>query len=215
MTTDRPDAAELRLLAEQLRRMRAMLYGYSDLFFRRIRDWAIVTLVLLVVGSTGLAPAAVVPVPFLVPFAFLETAYLFSYTVFARRHAEAIERTLNAHFGRDVLVAHRLEAAYFYEPDAPKIAAFSLARPLGTMSVATLAYTAGAALLWAAGMLGLVSFVAEERGGLLELAVPGALVWTVAIAGYLVWSSLARRDEERLLAELERSYPHPSPEEMT
>jgi len=185
-----------------------MLFGYSDLFFRRIRDWALVAIVLLVLGASGVVPVAVVFVPFVVPFAFLETAYLFWYTVFARRHAEYLERSINARFGHDVLVAHRLEAAYFYPPDKPKVAAFSLGDPAGMMSAATLGYTGGAALLWIAGMVGLVGWVADQDpGGFVALLPPAALTWTAVIAGYLVWASLARRDERRLLAELERSYP--------
>ena len=198
-----PDRVELQLLADQLARMRGMLYGYSDLFFRRVRDWAIASIALLVIGSTDLAPAAVVLVPFLVPFAFLETGYLFFYTVFARRYAERLERRINRLVGSDVLIAHRLEAAYFYPPDAPKVAAFSFGNPAGLMSVATLGYTAGAALLWVAGFEGLLRFSADLDG-------PGALLpvasaaWTLAIAGYLVWTFVARRDEGRLLEELDR-----------
>ena len=94
------DRLEVQLLREQLARMRSMLGRYSDLFFRRIRDWAIVIVVLLVLGSTEAFPAAIVFVPFLVPFAFLETAYLFFYTVLARRYAERLERRLNAWPGR-------------------------------------------------------------------------------------------------------------------
>lgn len=205
------DRTEVRLLAEQLTRMRAMLYAYSDLFFRRIRDWTLVVLVLLVLGSTEAFPAAVVPVPFLVPFAFLETGYLYWYTIFARRHAAAVERAINARFGRDVLVAHRLEAAFFHPPESPRIAAFSVARPTGFMSVATLGYSAGAAVLWVAGMVGLAGFVERVGGGgLLDLALPGALAWTAAIAAYLVWTSLARPDESRLERAIEASYRVPA-----
>jgi hypothetical protein len=85
------DRLEAQLLRDQLARMRGMLGHYSDLFFRRIRDWAIVTVALLVLGSTEAFPAAIVFVPFLVPFAFLETAYLFFYTVLARRYAERLD----------------------------------------------------------------------------------------------------------------------------
>jgi len=201
------DRRELDLLADQLTRMRGMLFGYSDLFFSRIRDWALAAIALLVLGSSGIVPVAIVLVPFVVPFAFLETGYLFYYTVFARRHAEYLERAINARFGHGVLVAHRLEAAYFYPPDAPKIAAFSLGNPVGMMSVATLGYSAGAGLLWIAGMFGTVSWAGDQGGGVVA-ALPGvAVIWTLAIAGYLVWASLARRDEHRLLAELERAYP--------
>jgi hypothetical protein len=206
------DSEELRLLADQLTRMRGMLFGYSERFFERIRTWAVVSLALLVLASTPIAPAAIIAVPFLVPFAFLETGYLFFYTVFARRHAEYLERTINARLGRDVLVAHRLEEAYFYDPDVPKVAALSLGRPLGMMSAMTIGYTAGAALLWIAGMIGLADWVGQAQDGffpppwLVDVIVPGALAWTVIIAAYLVWSFLTGRDEARLLAQLDASY---------
>jgi hypothetical protein len=210
-----PDPEELRLLADQLTRMRGMLFGYSERFFERIRTWTLVSLALLVL-ATLVAPAMFAVIAFLVPFAFLETGYLFSYTVFARRHAEYLERAINARFGRDVLVAHRLEAAYFYPPDAPRIAAFSFGRPLGMMSVMTIGYTAGAAILWLAGMLGLYDFVAgrgRDASGLpvnvLDLLVPGALAWTFLIAGYLCWTFLSGHDERRLVAELDAAYGPP------
>jgi hypothetical protein len=203
VTTTDADRLEIQLLADQLARMRGMLYGYSDLFFRRIRDWAIVAIGLLVLGSTDLAPAAVILVPFVVPFAFLETGYLFWYTIFARRFAERLERRINALTGSEVLVAHRLEAAYFYPPDAPKVAALSAGNPLGMMSAATLGYTVGAAILWGAGFIGLLGAV-DGTDGWSDLLPAGAVVWTVAIASYLLWSSLARRDEARLLRELDR-----------
>lgn len=182
MTEPRPgaprvDELELRLLADQLDRMRAMLFGYSERFFERIRTWTLVTLTLLVVGASGFAPAAFVPVPFLVPFAFLETGYLFSYTVFARRHAERLERAINERFGREVLAA---------------------------------------ALLWGAGMLGLGGWV-EAQGQtmfpvpwLVGYLVPLALAWTAIVAAYLVWAFLTRRDEDRLVRELDSAYRDPA-----
>jgi hypothetical protein len=208
------DPEEIRLLADQLTRMRGMLFGYSERFFERIRTWTLATLTLFVVAGSGLFPAAIVAVPFLVPFAFLETGYLFFYTVFARRHAEYLERAINERLGKDVLVAHRLEAAYFYPPEAPKIAAISLGRPLGMMSVMTLGYTIGAALLWLAGMGGLVDVVGREAGSLYAVfgfqvgpfLVPVALAWTVLITGYLCWNFLTGHDERRLLAELDAAY---------
>ena len=210
---DRLDpASELRLLEAQLERMRGMLFGYSSLFFSTIRTWTIVSVGLLIVGLAGLVPATVVLVPFLVPFAFLETGYLFWYTVFARRHAEYLEREINRRVGRPLLVAHRLEAAYFYPPDAPKIAGISLGNPFGFMSAMTVGYTVGAGLLWVAGLAATVDWLRTQgagifEGGLLGLIVPAAVAWTVAIAGYLVWSSLRRSDERRLLAALRDSYP--------
>jgi hypothetical protein len=210
-----PDPEELRLLSDQLGRMRGMLFGYSERFFERIRTYLVVTLALLVISGSGFFPGAVIAVPFLVPFAFLETGYLFFYTVFARRHAEYLERAINERLGRDVLVAHRLEAAYFYPPDAPKIAGISLGNPLGMMSAATLGYAAGAFLLWLVGVSGTLATMQPGTFGLLgidanALVVPAQLLWTVAIAGHLVYAFLSRRDEKKLVAELDRSYGAPA-----
>lgn len=203
MATVDDDRLQIELLTAQLARMRGMLFGYSDLFFRRIRDWAVVSIALLVIAWTGVAPGAAAIVPFLVPFAFLETGYLFFYTVFARRYAERLERRINRLVGSDVLIAHRLEAAYFYPPDARKVAALSLGNPAGLMSVTTVGYTIGAALLWTAGFSGLLS-VADGARDIGRLLVPAALLWTAGIAGYLLWTSWTRHDEARLLAELDR-----------
>lgn len=218
LTREAAAAEELRLLEAQLERMRGMLFGYSNLFFATIRNWTFLSIGLLVLGWSGVLPAAVVPVPFIVPFAFLETGYLFWYTVFARRHAERLEQAINERLGRDVLVAHRLEAAYFYPPDAPKIAALSFGNPLGFMGAMTIGYSAGAGLLWLAGLVSTNAWL-EDQGigflgdgsGLAGLVVPLAVAWTLVIAGYLVWSFLRRPDEERFLAVLRDSYRLPEP----
>lgn len=212
LSPDAVAAAELRLLEAQLERMRGMLFGYSSLFFATIRNWTFLSIGLLVLGWSGILPAAVVPVPFIVPFAFLETGYLFWYTVFARRHAERLEQAINERLGRDILVAHRLEAAYFYPPDAPKIAALSLGNPAGFMGAMTIGYSAGAALVWLAGLVSTNAFIHDNRtpgfGPSLPetLVVPLAVAWTLVIAGYLAWTFLRRPDEERFLAVLRDAY---------
>ena len=215
LTAAEAAAAELRLLEAQLERMRGMLFGYSSLFFATIRNWAFACIGLLVLGWSDVVPAAVVPVPFIVPFAFLETGYIFWYTVFARRHAERLEQAINLRLGHDVLAAHRLEAAYFYPPDAPKIAALSFGNPVGMMGGMTIGYTAGAGLLWAAGLASTIAFIESIgggtfEGGLLGLVVPAAIAWTAVIAAYLVWVSLHRADEDRLLAALDEAYRLPA-----
>jgi hypothetical protein len=209
-------AIEVRLLEAQLERMRGMLFGYSSLFFATIRNWTFLSIGLLVLGWSGVLPAAVVPVPFIVPFAFLETGYLFWYTVFARRHAERLEQAINERLGREVLVAHRLEAAYFYPPDEPKVAALSFGNPLGMMSGMTIGYSAGAGLLWLAGLLSTNAFIHDSKSPGLPLSVaetivvPIAIAWTLVIAGYLAWTFLRRPDEERFLAVLRDAYRLPA-----
>ena len=199
------DRAELRLLEQQLERMRGMLGAYSGLFFRQITVWGVVSLVILALSGLSAGAPIGFLLTFIVPFAFLEAGYTFYYTVFARRHAEFIEKSINARFGRAVLPAHRLEAAYFYPPDAPKLSFLSFARLNGYGSVMTIGYSVAALLLWGAGMEEGLAQVAA--GGLDPALIWAALAWTLGVTAFLLWHFLAKRDEKRLLVELKASYP--------
>lgn len=199
------DRTELRLLEQQLERMRGMLGAYSGLFFRQITVWGVVSLVLLALSGLSAGAPIGFLLTFIVPFAFLEAGYTFYYTVFARRHAEFIEKSINARFGRAVLPAHRLEAAYFYPPDAPKLSFLSFARLSGYGSVMTIGYSVAALLLWGAGMEEGLAQVAA--GGLDPALIWAAVAWALSVTAFLLWHFLAKRDERRLLAELKASYP--------
>ena len=199
------DRAELRLLEQQLERMRGMLGAYSGLFFRQITVWGVVSLVILALSGLSAGAPIGFLLTFIVPFAFLEAGYTFYYTVFARRHAEFIEKSINARFGRAVLPAHRLEAAYFYPPDAPKLSFLSFARLSGYGSVMTIGYSVAALLLWGAGMEEGLAQVAA--GGLDPALIWAAVAWTLGVTAFLLWHFLAKRDEKRLLVELKASYP--------
>jgi hypothetical protein len=199
------DRAELRLLEQQLERMRGMLGAYSGLFFRQITVWGVVSIVILALSGLSAGAPIGFLLTFIVPFAFLEAGYTFYYTVFARRHAEFIEKSINARFGRAVLPAHRLEAAYFYPPDAPKLSFLSFARLSGYGSVMTIGYSLAALLLWGAGMEEGLTQVAA--GSLDPVLLWVAVAWTLGVTAFLLWHFLAKRDEKRLLAQLKASYP--------
>ena len=189
--------------------MRGMLFAYSQLFFVHMRVYTVVAVGLLAASLWEPLGGAVLIVPFLVPFVFMEASYLFWHTVFARRHAEWVERALATRLGGGVPAAHRLEAAYFYPPDDPTIAALDLRRPLSNMSAATLAYMGGAGLIWLAGMTLGVDWIGRQTDAwpLLGWVPAVAVVWTAAIAFYLVYTWLIRPDERRLVRELEKVYP--------
>lgn len=205
MEARRQGEEELRLLHDQLRRMRGMLFAYSNLFFRHITIWGIVCVALLAISTQQESAPVASIVLFVVPFAFLEAGYYFYYTVFARRHAEFIERTLNARTRRATLVAHNLESAYFYPPEAPKLALLSFGRLSGYTSAMTIGYSIAALLLWGAAANLTMALVAA---GTLPAIVPAlAVAWTLAVTLYLLWHFLSRRDEERLLAALRVAYP--------
>jgi hypothetical protein len=185
--------------------MRGMLGAYSGLFFRQITVWGVVSIVILALSGLSAGAPIGFLLTFIVPFAFLEAGYTFYYTVFARRHAEFIEKSINARFGRAVLPAHRLEAAYFYPPDAPKLSFLSFARLSGYGSVMTIGYSVAALLLWGAGMEEGLTQVAA--GSLDPALIWAAAAWTLGVTAFLLWHFLAKRDEKRLLVELKASYP--------
>ncbi len=203
-------ALEIELLERQLVRMRGMLGAYSALFFTHMRAWGLAIIAVLVVGQWEPLSLAVVVVPFLVPFVFLEASYLFFYAAFARRHAAYLEGAIGARVGRPILHAHAIEEAYFYDPRAAKISALSLGRPLGHMSVMTAGYTVMAAALWLTGLVLSADRLAGAEG-LAALVLPGALLWTVAVVVYLLWTWLSRQDERRLEAALQAAYPEAGP----
>jgi hypothetical protein len=182
-----------------------MLGAYSGLFFRQITVWGVVSLVILALSGLSAGAPIGFLLTFIVPFAFLEAGYTFYYTVFARRHAEFIEKSINARFSRAVLPAHRLEAAYFYPPDAPKLSFLSFARLSGYGSVMTIGYSVAALLLWGAGMEEGLTQVAA--GSLDPALIWAAAAWTLGVTAFLLWHFLAKRDEKRLLVELKASYP--------
>ena len=174
-----------------------------------MRVYTLVTNGMQVVSLWEPFGGAVLVVPFLIPFVFIEASYLFWYTVFARRHAEWVERALATRTGRGIPAAHRLESAYFYAPADPTIAALDLRRPLSPMSAATLAYMAGAGLLWLTAMIVGVEWIDRqaEASPLLGWVPLVAVLWTIIVAGYLVYTWLRRPDERRLIAELDAVYP--------
>ena len=104
-----------------------------------------------------------------------------------------------------MLPAHRLEAAYFYPADAPKLAFFSFGRVSGYGSMMTLGYSVGAALLWGAGVVRIDALTAA--GELDPAILPAAVLWTLGVAAFLLWHFLGKRDERRLLVELKAMYP--------
>ena len=84
------------------------------------------------------------------------------------------------------------------------------------MSAMTVGYAVGAALIWLAGLISTAAYVGDgvdSTSGpdiLVSLVVPAAIAWTAVIAAYLVWASLRRADENRLLVALDAAYPAPT-----
>ncbi|HSK92835.1 MAG TPA: hypothetical protein VLA76_02110 [Candidatus Angelobacter sp.] len=206
-----PDA--LRLLEGQLGRMRGMLYRYYELFFRFIGMGLVAVGALFVAAFFSPTQAAALLLPFVVIYVGFHAAFLFSYVIFARTFAAAIERRINRHLGADVLVAHRLEEAYFGAPGDPKLVAASLRRPLTFLAAETWHFTvAGAAFLAVATLLG--SITVQRLGDPWStLYVPVVVGWALLNGAYLAWHFVGRRDQRAIEAILAEAYGAPDSED--
>jgi hypothetical protein len=194
----------LRILEAQLGRMRGMVYRYYELFHRFIVGGLAAVGLLFIGAFFGPTQAAGLLLPFVILYVGFHAASLFSYVIFARTYAVAIERRINRELGTDLLVAHRLEAVYFGAPGDPRLVAASLRRPLTMLAAETWHFTiAGAALFGISAMLGnaTVQRLGEPWS---VLYLPVVIGWAVLNGAYLAWHFIGRRDQqalERLLAD--------------
>lgn len=194
----------LRLLEAQLGRMRAMLHRYYELFFRFIGMGLVAVGVLFIGAFFGPTQAAGMLLPFVTIYVGFHAAHLFSYVIFARTYAAAIERRINRELGTDILVAHRLEEVYFGAPGDPKLVAASLRRPFTMLAAETWHFTfAGAALFGVGTLIGHATVLRVGEPWSI-LYVPVVLGWAVLNGAYLAWYFIGRRDQraiEHLLLE--------------
>lgn len=196
----------LRLLEAQLGRMRGMLVAYYSLFFRFIGGGLAAVAALFVAAFWTPTQAAALLLPFVILFVGFHAASLFSYVIFARTYATAIERRINRAMGRELLVAHRLEEVYFGAPGDPRIVAASLRRPLTMLAAETWHFTiAGAALFVVATLVGnaVAARLGDPWSGLYAPVVVG---WALVNGAYLAWYFVGHRDQraiEAILAEVD------------
>lgn len=194
----------LRVLEAQLDRVRAMLYRYYELFFRFTGLGLVVVGALFIGAFWPPTQAGAIILPFVILYVGFHASYLFSYVIFARTFASALERRINREIGADLLVAHRLEEVYFGAPGDPRLVAASLRRPAAFISAETWHFTAvGAALFVVSVFMGAttVQRIGEPWS---SLYVPVVIGWALLNGAYLAWHFLARRDQrsiERILAD--------------
>lgn len=195
----------LRILEAQLGRMRSMLYRYYELFFRFVAGGTVAVGLLFIGSFWAPTQAGSLLLPLVILYVGFHASHLFSYVIFARTYAAALERRINRALGDELLVAHRLEEAYFGAPGDPRVVAASLRRPLTMLAAETWHFTiAGAALFAVSAMLGnaTVQRLGEPWSA---LYLPVVIGWAVLNGAYLAWHFIGRRDQqalERVLADV-------------
>jgi hypothetical protein len=130
--------SERPIAVDQLARMRGMTRLYHEQFFADVRFTTVATLALFVLGWWEVPEAfALIPVVALVGAA--NTAFDASYLVFARQYAARLERVADPE-GR-TLVAARLEDAYLFPLDRPKVVTLRFGSDFTWFGFMTLFYT--------------------------------------------------------------------------
>lgn len=202
--------ARLQVLHAQLERMRAMHYKYSDLFYKLIMLAAVALLLLALASMTDTFRAGALLVPFLIIYVGVQSAYFLTYVVLARVYATGIEQRINRLVGEDLLIAHRLEAAYLFPLNGPQFAGVPLRAEQTFIGFITIHF-------WLFGAVGFVvacyralqlsrlsSFV--EEFPLVEYYFPFLIAWTLFNLVYLLWYFGTRRYEQRIMRIVGDSY---------
>lgn len=195
----------LRLLEQQLGRMRGLLYHYYDQFFRFL-NIHLVTMIVVVVAALAFNERAALLVPFYAVFIGFHSAYLFSYVTLARTYATAIERRFNRELGGEYLVAHQLEAAYIFPISKPRFVAWSPANRSSFLSAETAMFSVGLGLVVAVTAIWSINITwdIDSRWGVLYTVVLG--LWLIGCMGFVWWYHFRSDYEARLRRVLETRY---------
>lgn len=193
--------AHLGILHNQLERMRAMHYKYSDLFYNLVTLAFVILILMSVASFTETLRATVLLIPFFTIWVGLQSAYYLSYTVFARVYATGIEKTINLAHDRDLLIAHRIEAEYLFPLSGGQFAGVPLRFAQTLIGFLTLH-------LWLTGatVIGLAAYRAWQLLPELAQEFPPARFYFVALAlwslvhlVYLVWYFGTRHYEQQIM----------------
>ena len=201
-------SAPLEILNMQLERMRAMLYKYSDLFYKLI-VLGIISIILMAMASmTDTFRAVALIIPFFTIYLGVQSAYFLSYVTFARVYATGIEKHINRVAGDEVLIAHRLEAAFLYPLNGAQFAGVPTRLGQSFIGFITIHF-------WLTGavVIALASYRAWQllptltlQFPPLRLYFPALILWSLLHLIYLVWYFGARRDERAIKAIVREAY---------
>ena len=199
----------VEIAAQQLARMRGMVGLYHKQFFSDIRFTTLVVLALGGFGFWGVEELFLV-VPFIALMGACQTAFDASYLIFARQYAASLESYINRQLGEDVLVAARLESAYLFPLDVPKIVTLAAPPHFTWFGFMTAFYTLVGVGAFVVGLvLGLP--VASSAGGLwlwsYVVALGGLTVAALAVGWWWFPSGNGERRLRRILDSAFRKVP--------
>lgn len=189
----------LRLLEQQLARMRGMNALYHRTFFRDVQ-YTTAVVMLLLVGAIWIDPLVLVIVPFAALTGAVQTAFDANYLIFSRQYAAAIEKRINDLVGDDVLVAHRLEDSYLFPLDRRKVVTLAGGDGFSWFGFMTAYYTVLGIGAYAVGLVGGLGQLDDSVVPLYLFALVGLTAFALAVGA---WWFVAGTGEDRLRAVLD------------
>lgn len=207
-STESIDSRTFQTLHMQLERMRAMHYKYSDLFYKLITLGVVTLLVLTIASLTDSLRAAALLIPFFTIYVGVQSAYFLAYVVFARVYATGIEKRINEMLRADVLIGHRIEAAYLFPLAGPQFAGVAPRFGQTFIGFITIHFW-----ILGAAAIGLAAYRAWQLSPELETVFPPAAyylpalaVWSAFHLLYLVWYFGTRRYELAIMNVVTEAY---------
>lgn len=148
---------------------------------------------------------ALIPVVALIGAA--QTAFDASYLIFSRQYATRLERWLNHELGTEVLVANRLEDAYLFPLDKPKVVTLAWGGDFSWFGFMTAFYTVIGASVYTVGLVGGAAAIASSSRllGVSYLLAMGLITLVTLAVGW--WWFPGGVGERRLRQILDEAFP--------
>lgn len=194
------------LAAAQLGRMRAMNAKYHARFFADVR-YSVTVSVGLFVAAAALDGRLLALIPVVALIGAAQTAFDASYLIFSRQYATRLERWLNQELGTGVLVANRLEDAYLFPLDKPKVVTLAWGSGFTWFGFMTAFYTVIGALVFAVGLVGGAQAIASSNRLVSVVYLLTMIVVTLITLGVGWWWFPGGVGERRLRQILDETFP--------
>jgi len=130
---------EIKLLENQLKRMRSMNKFYHMQFLTDVRYFFVVGLISLIISFNYENTLYLLPLISL--FGSVILAFHAYYLIFSRNYSEYIEKKINMLLNDEVYITHKLENKYFFPIQDKKIVVAKLGKDFSWFSFVTLFIT--------------------------------------------------------------------------
>ena len=146
---------EIKLLENQLKRMRSMNRFYHLQFLNDVRYFFVIGLVSIFISFNNDKTLYLLPLISL--FGSVILAFHAYYLIFSRNYSEYIERKINNLLNKDAYITHKLENTYFFPIQDKKIVVAKIGKDFSWFGFVTLFITFYGISLYVYGMYNILN----------------------------------------------------------